>query len=64
MEEARNVFIIDNGLMYSSRHLYFVEASRGFGAWLKNELVPWLNKASLPGETLELLVRAAAKRAP
>jgi len=48
-------YIIDNGQMYSSHALYFVEAPEDFAEWLRDVLVPWLERAKLPGERLRVL---------
>lgn len=47
-------YVIDNGLTYSSRALFFVEAPEDFGDWLTNTLVPWLGSRNLPGDRLRV----------
>jgi len=49
------IFIIDNGLEYSSRALYFVEAPEDFESWFESVLLPWLKKAGLSGEDLKIV---------
>ena len=54
-EEVRKTFIIDNGLMYSCRTLYFVEAPEDFELWFRDSLVSWLKDHELTGDKSKIV---------
>ena len=43
------IYVVDNGLSYSSHALRFVEAPEDFGTWFTETLVPWLDLHDLLG---------------
>jgi|SRR5271157_2127054 len=48
-------YVIDNGLRYSSKALYFVEAPSDFGKWFNGVLLPWLRRNSMRGDSLSII---------
>ena len=49
------IYIIDNGLAFSSHALRFVEAPEDFGKWFMEKLVPWLDLHDLLGSSQKIV---------
>jgi len=51
------VYLVDNGMIYSSKTLYFVEAPEDFEAWFEGILLPWLKQHSMLGKNMKIVGR-------
>jgi hypothetical protein len=51
------IYLIDNGMIYSSKTLYFVEAPEDFKDWFEGILLSWLKQHSMRGEDMKIVGR-------